>query len=102
MYAVITACITLSINWGGDLMGSIVCLQLDLDGSNMQNYKTALYYKLFTFVLALMFIPMLPSNDEIKQLGLRVNPVKELEEYGEDDTSICDIQNLLQDFDNDF
>lgn len=68
MYALITASITISVNWGGDLMGSIVAMYLRIDANNMDNFKTGLYYKLFTFVISMAFIPLLPTNQEVMEL----------------------------------
>lgn len=79
-------------------MGSIVAMYLRIDANNMDNFKTGLYYKLFTFVISMAFIPLLPTNQEVMELKQKVNP---LDDVSKDSISDCDIQNLWQDFEDD-
>jgi hypothetical protein len=69
MFAILSACISFSIEWGGDLTGGFVCDLMAVDENNLGNLHRAIQLKMVTIVLCIGMIKILPLNAEIKDLN---------------------------------
>jgi hypothetical protein len=76
MFAVITAAITFSYDWGADFVGAIVCKTMGITKENMSQFKNAILFQLFMNIASCYYIYLLPSEDQIKEIQEKI----ELEE----------------------
>lgn len=72
MFAVVSAALSISIEWGGDIVGALVCRYFDITSEDKSNFQFALMYKVFVLVLILCFSKILPTNQEIYDLAAQM------------------------------
>ena len=73
MFSVITAAITFSTDWAGDLVGAIYCEFFGITGEDLSNFHRIMVVKIFMIVVSITLIhALLPSNETIKALGRRL------------------------------
>ena len=65
MFSVIAAALSISIDWGGDIMGGIICSVLNISNENKQNFQYALIYKIVMLIGIMALTRILPLNSEI-------------------------------------
>lgn len=82
MFAIITACLTFSSDWGGDMLGSVLSDQFHITSKDMTHYPEVILIKMGLLVLALLLCAILPSDQALKDLSLKLNP-PEVEEEAE-------------------
>ena len=62
MFAVISACIGFSVEWGGDLTGGFVCDYYSVHENDLANLDKAVIFKMITLLLCIGMIRILPLN----------------------------------------
>lgn len=73
MFAVITACITFSTDWGGDVVGAYVTEQFGITDEDMTNLHLLLFFKiLMIFVCMECSVVFLPTNEQVMEIVARV------------------------------
>ena len=75
MFAILSACISFSVEWGGDLTGGFVCDFFGVDENDLGNLHRAIQLKMATILLCIGMIRILPLNSEIIDLNQRMNKV---------------------------
>jgi hypothetical protein len=87
MFAVITAAITFSTDWAGDLVGAVYCDFFGITNKDLSKFGHIIRLKIFVVIACIFLISkLLPSNEEIKALGRRLNDSED-----EDDDKISQI-----------
>lgn len=79
MFAICTACITFSSDWGGDIIGSALCDWLNITSTDMTLYPAAILLKMGLISIAFGFVYILPNDKKLKDLSLKLNPPEETE-----------------------
>ena len=79
MFAILTACITLSQDWGGDMIGAFLCDWLEITSENMEAYPFAILIKVALHLFSFGLILLLPSDKSLKDLSMKLNPTEEVE-----------------------
>ena len=75
MFAILSACISFSVEWGGDLTGGFICDLFKVDENDLGNLHRAIQLKMVTIILCIGMIRILPLNSEINDLNQRMNQV---------------------------
>jgi hypothetical protein len=86
MFAFITAILSFSDDWGGQFVGGIICKVFHIENKKLSNFGQALLLKNFLLMISILLITILPTNQQIKELGEKLN------EVGSDSESISDNQ----------
>lgn len=74
MFAIITACLTFSQDWGGDMLGAALADWLSITSSDMSAYPLAILIKMGLILAAFLMILVLPSDKQLKELSEKLNP----------------------------
>lgn len=81
MFAVITATITFSTDWAGDLVGAIYCDYFGITSKDLSKFGSIIGLKIFVVIACILLIKkLLPTNEEIKALGRRLNEIEDEDE----------------------
>ena len=63
MFAMITAILTLSTDWAGDLVGAFYCDALGVTSKDLSNFHQIAFIKIFAVLVCIIFAQyMLPTN----------------------------------------
>lgn len=76
MFAVVTGALTFSTDWGGDMVGAIVCEMFGISNEDMSRFGHAIIFKMGMTFLSILMIRMLPSNKEIHDLSDKMNNIR--------------------------
>ena len=87
MFAVISATINYSMEWGGDITGAFVCRHFGITTLNKTNLHSAVELKLQMLAIVVILTQILPKNQELFILGKKMNNVSENQEEQEDQGS---------------
>ena len=93
MFAFITAILTFSCDWGGDLVGGCICKLFSITTDNMSNFGNAILIKNGLLLIAIALISILPNNLEIEECGARLNELDN-ESNGDKYDEISNANNL--------
>jgi hypothetical protein len=77
MFAIITATITFSTDWAGDMLGGIVCDIFDVSNADMSKFEYCIVYKIIVIVLMLALIGLVPSQAEVSALSKKMQGPKQ-------------------------
>jgi len=74
MFAVITAAITFSTDWAGDIIGGFYCEFFGITEKDLSNFHKIMGFKLVTIFVAIVLVCyLLPTNSQVKELGRKLN-----------------------------
>jgi uncharacterized membrane protein YdcZ (DUF606 family) len=74
MFAVITAAVTFSTDWAGDIIGGFYCQFFGVTEKNQQNFSQIMFVKiLMIFASIIIGLNLLPTNEEVRALSKRLN-----------------------------
>jgi len=62
MFAIMTAAITFSTDWMGDIVGGVVCDVFNITEEDMSNFSHAMVFKLIAISLCFLLIFILPTK----------------------------------------
>lgn len=77
MFAIVSACITFSSDWAGDTIGAIYCYTFGITTDDMTNLPTATLVKIGLLFFVMLFVRILPTNEEIQELSRKINNTNE-------------------------
>lgn len=68
MFAIVGAIIAVSSEWLGEIVGGIVCDYYNITTENKNNFHLAIRYKMYTILLSILLIGILPTKQELRNL----------------------------------
>jgi hypothetical protein len=75
MFAVISSIISMSTDWSADFVGGIILDIFGVDDEHEDNYHYAIIVAICMTLVTISLIPILPTNDEIAELTVKMNRV---------------------------
>lgn len=81
MFAIITACLTFSSDWGGDMLGAALCQSLNITSEDMSQYSQAIQVKLILLLVTFILVFILPSDEDLLELSKKFNQKQEAEQH---------------------
>ena len=82
MFAIVSTCITFSSDWASDTIGAIFCSFFGITTDDMTNLPTATLVKIALLFFVMLFVRILPTNEEIHELSKQIN--------GKDDDDVAE------------
>lgn len=73
MFAIVSTCITFSSDWASDTIGAVFCSVFGITSEDMTNLPTATLVKIALLFFVMLFVRILPTNEEIQELSKKVN-----------------------------
>lgn len=64
-FATITAILTFSTDWAGDVVGAFICQSYNISLKDMTNYSQVIILKMGLISIACLMIGLLPTNTEV-------------------------------------
>jgi len=87
MFAIVTACLTFSSDWGGDMLGAGLCQWFGITAKDMGNLPQVILLKALLLVLAVAFVGILPTDRALRELGLQLNRMEDDDDSIEEETA---------------
>ena len=72
MFALITGALTFSTDWGGDMIGALLCEVFDITEDNMSKFDKVLMIRIACVAICIVLTRILPTNQEIYDLSDRM------------------------------
>ena len=102
MFALITGALTFSTDWGGDMIGALLCEMYGITEENMTNFDQVLTIRIACVAICILLTNILPTNQEVYELSDKMQQVESTEKdescKGEDlsEKGYLSGNNLLQ------
>jgi len=96
-FAVITAILTFSTDWAGDVVGAFICESFNISVKDMSNYSQVIILKMGLISIACLMIGLLPTNAEVQEIGAKMNDLQnESTAESDDDKSTRSLSEEIQ------